>query len=136
MKKFIIVLIARAFIAAPIFAGNLSSASTEGTTSEASLNKLTSPLTSIGKFMTGWGLGIILAIIFGWQVIKAYMEREQNPTGVRKALLVFGVVAIIFISFQVILNLLTNGETNGGANSTDFLTGIKGAEIMISNLIH
>lgn len=135
MKKFIIVLIALMVVALPIFAGQTSGFTGEGDTSDASLNKLTSPLKTIGKFMTGWGLGIILAIIFGWQVIKAYMEREQNPTGVRKALLVFGVVAIIFISFQVVLNLITNGAAAGEGDGT-FVSGLKGAEVMISNLIH
>ena len=136
MKKFIIVLVALMLVALPVFAGSVD-ASGSGNTSEDAVKTLSSPLTAIGKFMTGWGLGIILAIIFGWQVIKAYMEREQNPPGVRKALLVFGVVAVIFISFQIILNLLTNGDTSkGGANSEDFLTGLKGAEVMISNLIH
>ena len=135
MKKFIIVLIALAFIAAPIFAGQTTAGT--GTTSKESLEQLTSPLSAIGKFMTGWGLGIILAIIFGWQVIKAYMEREQNPTGVRKALLVFGIVAIIFISFQIVLNLLTNGAAEeASGQSSNFISGLKGAEIMISNLIH
>ena len=135
MKKFIIVLIALAFIAAPIFAGDVTGAATDG--SGEALKTLTSPLTAIGKFMTGWGLGIILAIIFGWQVIKAYMEREQNPTGVRKALLVFGIVAIIFISFQIVLNLLTNGAAEeASGQSSNFISGLKGAEIMISNLIH
>ncbi len=134
MKKFIIVLVALMLVVVPIFAGTVDD--TTDTTSQGSLNTLTSPLRSIGRFMTGWGLGIILAIIFGWQVIKAYMEREQNPTGVRKALLVFGIVAIIFISFQVVLNLLTNGQTDGGEYASEFVSGLKGAEVMISNLIH
>jgi type II secretory pathway component PulF len=127
MKKFIFVLVALMLVGLPLFAGTT-------TTGSADLDTLVSPLQAVGKFMTGWGLGIILAIIFGWQVIKAYMEREQNPTGVRKALLVFGIVAIIFISFQLVLSFLTNGSAE--QETGNFVDGLKGAQVMISNLIH
>lgn len=79
--------------------------------------------------------GAILFIKFLWDIVAAYISKDQDPTKLQKSIIKFLIcVGIIVLYFTVITQLFGTGSSDS-VNTGNFIAGLKGAVIASEYMI-